>query len=56
MVIVGYYEDDGEKGVVVADSNIAVTGYTYTVSWDYLMDHLTNIDGFVFTEGDGMAG
>ncbi len=55
-MIIGYYEDKGEKGVVIADSNIAVTGYTYTVSWDYLMDHLTNIDGFVFTEGDGMAG
>jgi len=51
-----HYEDDGEKGVVVADSNIAVTGYTYTVSWNYLKDHLKDdADKLIFTEGNGMA-
>ena len=56
LVIVGYYEDDGEKGVVIADSNIAVTGYTYTVSWNYLKEHLKdNDDKLIFTEGNGMA-
>ncbi|MFP4051863.1 MAG: C39 family peptidase [Thermoplasmata archaeon] len=56
VVIVSYYEDDGEKGVVIADSHIAVTGYTYMVSWDYLKEHLKdNGDKLIFTEGNGMA-
>ncbi|MFW6176698.1 MAG: C39 family peptidase, partial [Thermoplasmatota archaeon] len=54
VVIVGYYEDDDEKGVVIADSNIAVTGYTYMVPWNYLKSHLSK--GLVFTDGNGMAG
>lgn len=57
VVIVGYYHGFGDKGVVVADTNVAITGITYTVPWYYILDHLkADIDSFILTEGDGMAG
>ncbi|MFW6176370.1 MAG: hypothetical protein ACOC40_01585 [Thermoplasmatota archaeon] len=41
---------------MIADSNIAVTGYTYMVPWNYLKEHLKdNDDKLIFTEGNGMA-